>query len=81
MGKAKGIRGAVEDELTFDPLVDSSGIRVESIGRSVALRGTVASYPQYLWAAVATRRVAGVASVHTPWRWCCHLRTSATICR
>jgi osmotically-inducible protein OsmY len=64
MGKAKGIRGAVEDELTFDPLVDPSGIRVESAGRSVALRGTVVSYPQYLAASAATRRVARVTSVH-----------------
>jgi osmotically-inducible protein OsmY len=64
MGKAKGIRAAVEDELTFDPLVDSSGIRVEGAGRSVALRGTVASYPQYLGASAATRRVAGVTIVH-----------------
>jgi osmotically-inducible protein OsmY len=64
MGRAKGIRAAVEAELTFDPLVDSSGIQVESAGRSVSLKGTVASYPQYLGAIAATRRVAGVTGVH-----------------
>jgi osmotically-inducible protein OsmY len=64
MGKARGIRAAVEDELIFDPLVDSSSIRVESAGRSIALWGTVASYPQYLGASAAARRVAGVTSVH-----------------
>ena len=64
MGNAKGIRAAVEEELIFDPLVDASGIWVESIGGNVALNGTVASYPQYLGAVAATRRVAGVTSVH-----------------
>jgi len=64
MGKTKDIRKSVEDELTFDPLVDSSGIRVESLGGGVALNGTVPGYPQYLAAAAAARRVAGVTSVH-----------------
>jgi osmotically-inducible protein OsmY len=64
MGKTKDIRAAVEDELAFDPLVDSSGIRVEHVGGDVALNGTVPSYPQYLEAAAAARRVAGVTSVH-----------------
>jgi osmotically-inducible protein OsmY len=64
MGKTKDIRAAVEDELIFDPLVDSSDIRVENIGGDVALNGTVPSYPQYLQAATAARRVAGVTSVH-----------------
>jgi osmotically-inducible protein OsmY len=64
MGKAKSICAAVEDELVFDPLVDSSGIGVESAEGKVALTGTVASYPQYLGAIAATRRVAGVTSVH-----------------
>lgn len=64
MGRVKDIRAAVEDELTFDPLVDSSDIQVENIGGNVALSGTVASYPQYLGAIAATRRVAGVTSVH-----------------
>ena len=64
MGKTKDIRAAVEDELIFDPLVDSSDIRVENMGGDVALNGTVPSYPQYLEAAAAARRVAGVTSVH-----------------
>jgi osmotically-inducible protein OsmY len=64
MGKTKDIRAAVEDELSFDPLVDSSGIRVENMGGNVALNGTVPNYPQYLEAAAAARRVAGVTSVH-----------------
>jgi osmotically-inducible protein OsmY len=64
MGKTKDIRTAIEDELIFDPLVDSSDIHVENLDGSVALNGTVPSYPQYLEAAVATRRVAGVTSVH-----------------
>jgi len=64
MGKTKDIRAAVEDELIFDPLMDSSDIRVENMGGNVALNGTVPSYPQYLEAAAAARRVAGVTSVH-----------------
>jgi osmotically-inducible protein OsmY len=64
MGKTKDIRAAVEDELLFDPLVDSSGIQVENVSGNVALNGTVPSYPQYLEAAAAARRVAGVTSVH-----------------
>jgi len=63
MGKTKDIRAAVEDELIFDPLVDSSDIRVENMGGDVALNGTVPSYPQYQEAAEAARRVAGVTSV------------------
>ena len=64
MSKTKDTRAAVEDELVFDPLMDSSGIRVENMGGDVALNGTVPSYPQYQQAAAATRRVAGVISVH-----------------
>jgi osmotically-inducible protein OsmY len=64
MSKTKDIRIAVEDELVFDPLVDTSDIRVENMGGEVALNGSVASYPQYLEAAEAARRVAGVIGVH-----------------
>jgi osmotically-inducible protein OsmY len=64
MGKTKDIRAAVEDELIFDPQVNSSDIRVENMSGNVALNGTVPSYPQYLEAAAAARRVAGVTSVH-----------------
>jgi len=63
MGKTKDIRAAVEDELIFDPLLDSTDIRVENLGGTVALNGTVPTYPQYLEAAASARRVAGVTSV------------------
>jgi osmotically-inducible protein OsmY len=64
MSKTKDTRMAVEDEPVFDPLVDTSDIRVENLGGDVALNGSVPSYPQYLEAAEAARRVAGVISVH-----------------
>jgi len=63
MAKTKDVRAAVESELGFDPLVDSAGITVVSIGGNVNLTGTVPSYPQYLEAAAAARRVAGVSTV------------------
>ena len=63
MGKTKDVRAAVEAELGFDPLVDSTHITVVNIGGNVSLNGTVPSYPQYLEAAAAVRRVAGVATV------------------
>jgi len=64
VSKNKDIRMAVEDELIFDPLVDATNITVASIGGDVALNGTVPSYPQYLEATDAARRIAGVTSVH-----------------
>jgi osmotically-inducible protein OsmY len=60
----KDIREAVQKELDFDPLVDASGITVKNMGGDVALNGTVTSYPQYLHAAAAARRVRGVTRVH-----------------
>ena len=60
MGKAKDIREAVEEELRADPLVDAAGITVRNLNGNVALHGTVPSYPQYLHAAEAARRAAGV---------------------
>ena len=63
MAKTKDVRAAVEAELGFDPLVDSADITVMNIGGNVNLTGTVPSYPQYLEAAAAVRRVAGVATV------------------
>ena len=63
MGKTKDVRAAVEAELGFDPRVDSADITVRNIGGDVNLTGTVASYPQYLEAAAAARRVAGVTGV------------------
>ena len=64
MGTTKDIREAVEAELKFDPLVDDADIHVVNISGDVALNGTVASYPQYLEAAAAAQRVAGVKDVH-----------------
>ncbi len=64
MGKTKDIREAVDAELLFDPLVDETDITVANMGGDVALNGTAPSYPQYLEAAAAARRVFGVKSVH-----------------
>ena len=64
MGKTKDVRAAVEAELGFDPLVDSADIKVMNVMGDVTLVGTVPSYPQYLEAAAAARRVAGVIGVH-----------------
>src|SRR3984957_13147695 len=64
MSKTTDIREAVEAELTFDPLVDASDISVRNVNGEVALNGTVPSYPQYLEAATAAQRVAGVTDVH-----------------
>jgi len=64
MGTTKDIREAVNAELKFDPLVDDADIHVANVSGDVALNGTVASYPQYLEAAVAAQRVGGVKNVH-----------------
>jgi osmotically-inducible protein OsmY len=64
MGKARDIREAVEEELGHDRLLAAAGITVRNLDGSVALTGTVPSYPQYLEAAEAARRVAGVSRVH-----------------
>jgi osmotically-inducible protein OsmY len=64
VSKTKDIREAVEAELIFDPLVDATNITVKNMNGEVALNGTVPSYPQYLEAAVAAQRVAGVTNVH-----------------
>jgi osmotically-inducible protein OsmY len=63
VSKTKDVRAAVDKELGFDPRVDSSGIKVMTIGGHVNLTGTVPSFPQYLQASAAARRVAGVTSV------------------
>jgi osmotically-inducible protein OsmY len=64
MGKTKDVRAAVEAELGFAPLVDSADIKVMNVMGDVTLAGTVPSYPQYLEAAAAACRVAGVIGVH-----------------
>ena len=63
MGKTKDVHEAVERELDFDPLVDASDIIVVNLRGDVALNGSVPSYPQYLEASAAARRVAGVGRV------------------
>ena len=63
MGTTKDVRAAVEAELGFDPRVDSTDITVTNIGGDVNLTGTVPTYPQYLEAAAAARRVVGVKTV------------------
>jgi osmotically-inducible protein OsmY len=63
MSQTKDIRAEVESELSYDPLVDDTDISVKNIGGDVALNGTVPSYPQYLEAAAAARRVAGVTKL------------------
>ena len=64
MGTTTDVRAAVEKELGFDPMVDSAHITVRNIKGDVTLTGTVPSYPQYLEAAAAARRVSGVTGVH-----------------
>ena len=64
MAKTKDVRAAVQNELGFDPRVDAADITVANISGDVTLTGTVPSYPQYLQAAAAARRVAGVTGVH-----------------
>src|SRR5215470_2301790 len=62
--KTKDVRAAVDKELGVDPRVDSAHVSLSNIGGDVTLTGTVPSYPQYLEAAAAARRVAGVTGVH-----------------
>ena len=64
MGKTRDIRAAVDVELAVDPRVDATNIIVRNVQGEVALNGTVPSYPQFLAAAAAARRVAGVSGVH-----------------
>ena len=64
VGKTKDVRAAVDKELGFDPMVDAAHITVRNIGGDVTPTGTVPSYPQYVAAAAAARRVAGVTGVH-----------------
>src|SRR5215472_15131381 len=64
MSATKDIRAAVKAELDFDPFVDPTNIIIKNLNGDIALSGTVPSYAQYLVAAAAARRVAGVTSVH-----------------
>lgn len=61
---AKDVREGVKKELDFDPLVDATDITVKNMSGDVALNGTVPTYPQYLEAAAAAKRVQGVTKVH-----------------
>jgi osmotically-inducible protein OsmY len=64
VAKTKDVRAAVQKELNFDPKVDTADITVRNISGDVTLTGTVPSYAQYLEAAAAAKRVAGVTAVH-----------------
>jgi osmotically-inducible protein OsmY len=64
MGKTKAIHEAVKAELHVNPLVDDTDITVRNLDGDVTLTGVVTSYPGYLEAAAAARRVAGVKNVH-----------------
>jgi osmotically-inducible protein OsmY len=55
---------AIEAELAFDPLVDDWNITVVNLKGDVSLVGTVASYPEYVEAEAAARRISGVTTVH-----------------
>jgi len=63
MGDIEDVGDALADELTFDPDVDASGITVRTVNGEVMLAGTVPSYPQYLAAAAAARRITGARNV------------------
>jgi osmotically-inducible protein OsmY len=63
MGDIEDAGDALADELTFDPDVDASGITVRTVNGEVVLAGTVPSYPQYLAATAAARRIAGARNV------------------
>jgi len=64
MGNTNDIGDAVQDDLTFDPDVDATDIRVTNVSGEVVLKGTVPSYPQYVAAAAVARRAVGVKDVH-----------------
>lgn len=63
MGKSSDIRADVIDDLTFDPDVDASDIRVPEMNGDVVLTGSVPSYPQYVQAPAVAARAAGVRCV------------------
>jgi osmotically-inducible protein OsmY len=64
VGKTTDVRAAVEKELNFDSMIDARNIKVVNLNGDVTITGTVPSYPQYVGAAAAVRRVAGVTGVH-----------------
>jgi osmotically-inducible protein OsmY len=64
MTKQGHLQQSVAAELAFDPLLDTSDIRVHHVMGVVSLSGTVPNYPQYVHAASAARRVSGVTKVH-----------------
>ncbi len=58
------LRPADDKDHGNDPRVHATHIADRNIAGDVTLTGTVPSYPQYLEAAAAARRVAGVTGVH-----------------
>src|SRR5689334_9450948 len=65
MGRSNDIRAAGIDDLTFDPDVDASDIRVEETDGDVVFTGGVPSYPQYVPAAAVAVRDVGVSCVRS----------------
>jgi osmotically-inducible protein OsmY len=57
------LRTNVEDELLWEPRIDSDAIAVSADGGTVTLRGTVANYREKLEATNAAKRVHGVKKV------------------
>jgi osmotically-inducible protein OsmY len=57
------LRDAVQEELSWDPRVDDSRIRVTAKDGAIALSGSVESYPQKAAAVRAAERIRGVKAV------------------
>jgi osmotically-inducible protein OsmY len=63
MGTSSDICAAVIDDLTLDPDVDASDIRVAEMNGDVVLTASVPSYPQYVQATAVAARTARVRCV------------------
>ena len=59
----KQLRDEVEEELDFDPLINSAQIGVEVTDRVVTLSGHPSSYAEKIAAEKAAQRVSGVKAV------------------
>ena len=58
-----GLQHSVNDELRWDPRLDSSKVAVSADGATVTLDGSVHSYSEKCRAEALARRVRGVAEV------------------
>jgi hypothetical protein len=68
MGESSDIRVPVIDDLTFDPYVDASDIRVAEVNEDV-VTPSVPSYPQYVQATAVAARPAASDACATTCRW------------